>query len=175
MDLSLSKLQEIVRDREARRAAVHWVTKSRTQLSNWTTATRFSIGISPCCAVLSRSVVSKSLWPLDCSLPGTSVYGDSPGKNTRVGCHAFLQRIFPTQGSNPGLLHCRWICYQLSHQGCPRILEWVVYPFSRESSQPRNQTGVSCIADGFFISWATRESLWSTLSGNIKGREFWEM
>ena len=39
--------------------------------------------------------------PLDCSPPGSSVRGDSPGKNTRVGCHALLQGIFPTQGSNP--------------------------------------------------------------------------
>ena len=42
---------------------------------------------------------------------------DSPGKNTGVGCHALLQGIFPTQGSNPALLHCRWILYHLSHQG----------------------------------------------------------
>ena len=42
--------------------------------------------------------------PMDCSLPGFSVNGDSPGKNTRVGCHAFLQEIFPTQGSNKRLL-----------------------------------------------------------------------
>ena len=35
--------------------------------------------------------------------------------------------IFPTQGSNPGLLHYRWILYQLSHQGSPRILERVAY------------------------------------------------
>ena len=41
---------------------------------------------------------------MDCSLPGCSVHGVSPGKNTGVGCHAFLQGIFPTQGSNPGLL-----------------------------------------------------------------------
>ena len=54
---------------------------------------------------------------MDCSLPSTSVLGDSPGKNTEVGCHALLQGIFPTQGSNPGLLHCRQILYQLSHQG----------------------------------------------------------
>ena len=40
--------------------------------------------------------------PMDCNLPGSSVHGDSSGKNTRVGCHALLQRIFPTQGSNPG-------------------------------------------------------------------------
>ena len=38
-----------------------------------------------------------------CSLPGSSVHGDSPGKNTEVGCHALLQGVFPTQGSNPGL------------------------------------------------------------------------
>ena len=55
--------------------------------------------------------------PMDCSPPGSSVHGDSPGKNTRVGCHALLQGIFPTQESNPGLLHCRWILYHLSHQG----------------------------------------------------------
>ena len=40
--------------------------------------------------------------PLACNLPGSSVHGDSPGKNTEVGCHALLQGIFPTQGLNPG-------------------------------------------------------------------------
>ena len=55
--------------------------------------------------------------PMDCSPPGSSVYGDSPGKNTRVGCHALLQGIFPTQGSNPGLPHCGQMLYPLSHQG----------------------------------------------------------
>ena len=44
--------------------------------------------------------------PRDCSLPASSVHGDSPGRNTRVGCHALLQGIFPTQGSNLGLPHC---------------------------------------------------------------------
>ena len=47
--------------------------------------------------------------PMDCSLWGSSVHGDSPGKNTGVGCHALLQGIFPTQGSNPGLPHRGWI------------------------------------------------------------------
>ena len=55
--------------------------------------------------------------PMDCRPPGSSVSGDSPGKNTGVGCHSLLQGIFPTQGSNPGLPHCRWILYRLSHQG----------------------------------------------------------
>ena len=50
---------------------------------------------------------------------------DSPGKNTWVGCHALLQGIFPTRGSNPGLSYCRWFLYHLSHQGNPWILEWV--------------------------------------------------
>ena len=77
---------------------------------------------------------------MDCSLPGSSVNADSSGKNTRVGCQALLQGIFPTQGWNPDLLHCGWILYQLSHQGSPRILEWVVYPFPRGSSQPRDRT-----------------------------------
>ena len=66
--------------------------------------------------------------PMDCSLPGSSVHGNSPGKNTRVGFHALLQGIFPTQGSNPGLSHYRWILYCLSHQGR------VAYLFSRGSS-----------------------------------------
>ena len=52
--------------------------------------------------------------PMDCSPPGSSVHGNSPGKNTREGCHALLQGIFPTQGSNPGLLRCRQFLYRLS-------------------------------------------------------------
>ena len=64
--------------------------------------------------------------PMDCSLPGSIVHGDSPGKNTRVSCHALLQGIFPTYLSNQGLLHCRRILYQLSYQGCPFII--VVFP-----------------------------------------------
>ena len=59
--------------------------------------------------------------PKDCSPPGSSVHGDSPGKNTGVVCHALLQGIFPTQGSNPGLLHYRQILYHLSHQGSPPL------------------------------------------------------
>ena len=67
--------------------------------------------------------------PMDCNPPGSSVLGDSPGKNTGVGCHAFLQGIFPNQGLNPGLSHCRLILYQLSYQGSPvdcgyHLLKW---------------------------------------------------
>ena len=96
--------------------------------------------------------------PMDYSPPGSSVHGDSPGKNTGVGCQALLQGIFPTQGLNPGLPHGRGILYQPSHQGSPRTLEWVAYLFSTGSSRPRNWTGVSCIAGRFFTFWATREA-----------------
>ena len=82
---------------------------------------------------------------------------NSPGQNTAVGSLSLLQGIFPTQGSNSGLPHCRQILYQLSHKGSPRILEWVAYPFSSRSSWPRNRTRVSCIAGGFLTNWAIRE------------------
>ena len=102
----------------------------------------------------SHSVVSNSLW-----LHGLHSPWNSPGQNTRERSLSLLQGIFPTQGLNPGLPHCRRILYQLSHKGTPRIPEWVAYTFSSRSSQPRNQTGVSCIAGGFFTNWATREAL----------------
>ena len=54
---------------------------------------------------------------MGCSMPGSSVHGDSPDKNTGVGCQALVQGIFPTQELNPGLSHYREILYHLSHQG----------------------------------------------------------
>ena len=101
----------------------------------------------------SHSVVSNSLWPHGLYSPW-----NSPGQNTGVDSLFLLQGILPTQGLNPGLPHCRQILYQLSHKGSPRILEWVAYPFSKGSSQPRNWTGVFCIASWSFINWATREA-----------------
>ena len=77
---------------------------------------------------------------------------NSPGQNTGVGSLSLLHGIFPTQRLNSGLQHCRWILYQLSHKGSPRILEWVAYPFSRGSSRSLNCTRVSCIAGGFFTN-----------------------
>ena len=58
---------------------------------------------------------------MDCSLPGSSVHVDSLGKNTGVGWQLLLQGIFPTQESNPGLLRCRQILYQLSYKGSPKM------------------------------------------------------
>ena len=59
---------------------------------------------------------------MDCSLPGSSVHGDYPGKNTGVGCLALLQGIFPTQGLNPALPHCRWILYHLSTREAHKLM-----------------------------------------------------
>ena len=71
--------------------------------------------------------------------------GNSPGQNTGVDSLSLLQGIFPTQGSNRGLLHCRGILYQLSHKESPRILKWVAYPFSSRSSQPNYQSWRTCL------------------------------
>ena len=107
--------------------------------------------------------------PVDCSLPGSSVHGisqtrileskscsvvsdslrphglyspwNSLGQNTGVGSLSLLQGIFPTQGSNPGLPHCRRIVYQLTHKGSPRILEWIAYPFSSRLLNPGIELG----------------------------------
>ena len=61
-----------------------------------------------------------------------TIQDHSPGQNTGVDSLSLLQGIF--QGLNPGLPRFRWILYQLSHQGSPRILEWVAYPFSRTTN-----------------------------------------
>ena len=97
--------------------------------------------------------MSDSLWPHGLYSPWNSL-----GQNPGVDSHSLLQGIFPTQGSNPGLPHCRQILYQLSHKESPRIL---AYPFSKGSSWPRNRTRVSCIVGGFFTKWAIREALGS--------------
>ena len=66
------------------------------------------VGIEGTCAVLSYSVMSDSLQPHGLYSPW-----NSPGQNTGMGSLSFLHGTFPTQGWNPGLLHCRQILYQL--------------------------------------------------------------
>ena len=98
-------------------------------------------------------------------------------RNTRAGSLSLLQWIFLTQELNQGLLHCRWIPYQLRYQESPkvkvaqscltlhdlkdhtfhrilqaRIQEWVAFPFSRGSSQPKDRPQVSHITGGLFMS-----------------------
>ena len=86
-------------------------------------------------------VMSDSLRPYGLYSPW-----NSPGQNTGVGSLSLLQGTFPTQGSNPALPHCRRILHQLSHKGSPRILKWVVYPFSSASflTQEFNQGLLHC-------------------------------
>ena len=86
--------------------------------------------------MLSCSVESDSVTPWAVACQRSLVHGDSPGQNTGVGCLSLPQGFFPTQGSNPGLPPCRRILYCLSHQGSPRILQWVAYPFSRDLPDP---------------------------------------
>ena len=80
---------------------------------------------SESCSVVSDFVCMYSPW-------------NSPGQNIGEGSLSLPQGIFPTQGLNPGLPHCRHILHHLSPQGSPRIMKWVAYPFSRGSSRPRN-------------------------------------
>ena len=94
----------------------------------------------------SRSVVSNSLQPRGLSPARLLCPWDSPGKNTGVGCHFLLQGIFPTQESNPGLLHYRQTLYHLSQQGSPSmyvymyiyikntIIENINIPLKKEST-----------------------------------------
>ena len=83
---------------------------------------------SCCCFLVLQSCLTLCD-PMDYSPLDSSVHGDSPGKNTRVGCHALLQGIFQTQESNPGLPHCRQILYYLSHQGRPGAYIFSNYSF----------------------------------------------
>ena len=85
------------------------------------------------CMCSVTSVLSDSLWPQGLYPSRPLCPWNSPGKNTGVGCHALLQRIFPTQGLNLYhlcLLHCRWILYPLAHLGSPLLCISVVYSVS---------------------------------------------
>ena len=87
-----------------------------------------------------------TLCELNCIVHGLYSPWGSLGQNTGMGSPSLLWGIFPTQGSNPGLPHYRWILYQLRNKGSPRLLEWVDW------------TGASCTAGGFFTDWAIREA-----------------
>ena len=81
---------------------------------------------------------------MDCRLPGSSC-GIFPARILEWVAVPYSRRSSQprhrTQGSNPDLLHCRRILYQLNFKGSPRILEWVAYPFSRGSSRPGIKPG----------------------------------
>ena len=72
------------------------------------------------CSIVSDSLRPRGLWPTRLLL----CRWDSPGKNTGVDRHSLLQKIFPIQGSNPGLLHCRQILHYLSYREDPKQHGW---------------------------------------------------
>jgi len=135
MDMGLGGLQELVMDREAWRAAIHGVTKSSTRLSYWTelnwmisfeiNSVNLYVLVTQSCMTLCDSV--------NC-MPGLLCPWNSPGKNTGVCYHSFLLVIFPTQESNSGLPHCRYILYHLSHPGSPQLI-WVLTKVQFRSDQ----------------------------------------
>ena len=115
-----------------------------------------------CCAMLCLAAQSWQTLcdPMDYS-SDYSVHWGSPGKNTGVGCHDLLQGIFPTQGLNPGLLHCRWTLYHPSHQRSPFI---ALTAHNTYFTNPSTHPFIHCLNDGclFFSPWkvsSTRREL----------------
>ena len=124
---------------------IHTVPKACKYYVSISYSSRCSWGPAQCTQTFgvlqfSCSVMSDSLWPRGLYSPW-----NFPGHNVGVGSLSLLHRIFPTQGLNPGLPHCRQILYQLSHKGSPKIQEWVTYPFSSRSSCPRKRTRVETL------------------------------
>ena len=207
MDKNLSKLQEIVEDREALSAAVHGVTKSRTQLSNWTTTTaatiiknrdsvRVKFGYGDRCIHTTICKINNKnlLYSTENSIQYSVMAYMGKQSLKRVNIY-ITDLLYCTPEFNWGILYINytpikkikrnkhskhwWGCREVGilvycwwsevkvAQLCPtlcnpifqaRILEWVAFPFSKGSSQPRDRTQVSCIAGGFFTNWATREA-----------------
>ena len=132
----------------------------------------------------SRSLVSDSLWPCGRNRPW-----NSPGQNIGVGSLSLLQGIFPTQGSTPGLLHYRWILYQLSHKGSPIQPKDTPFPVLNQSIVPCPVLTVASWSAYRFLRRLVRWSgipisltifhifLWSTqskaLAQSVKQMFFW--
>ena len=102
-------------------------------------------------------VISTLCDPMDYSPPGPLFMGISR-QEYWSGLPCSPSEDLPNSGIEPTSSTLRSDSLPSEPTGKPRILEWVTYPFSRGTSQPRNWTGVSCIAGGFFTSWATQEA-----------------
>ena len=147
-DMSLSKLQKMVKDREAWCVAVHGAAKSGTWLSNWATKMMpeaFSITLA-------------GQQPLTKHHPISSSYCVVSPSCGEVQHHPWESEVKVAQ-SRPAL--CDPVDYTVHGGLQARILECGAFPFSMGSSQPRDRTQVSCIAGGFFTSWAIGKPLFS--------------
>ena len=100
------------------------------------THTRTHTYICCCCYLVAKSYLTLC-HPMNCSQPGSSVHGISQARILEWVCPSLLQGIFPTQGSNPGLLHCRQILYHLSCQGSPSGFCFLQEAFQHKPSSSR--------------------------------------
>ena len=88
--------------------------------------------------------MSDSLWPLGLYVaPRLLCPWDFPGKNTGMGCHFLLQEIFPTQGLNLGLPHCRQMLYRLSHQGNHDLVRGIFVKLEHVHKRERRVTSTA--------------------------------
>ena len=135
---SLSKLWETVKDREASHASAHWVTKSPTWLSDWTTSCHSTLKIHH------EINVIHFLWN---TFRDLKVGPYAPTKVLILQCKVKVTQLCPTLYN-----------YTIHEILQTRILGWVTFPLSRGSSQPRDWTQIPHTAGRFFTSWTIREA-----------------
>ena len=138
---------------------VHEVTKRQTRLSDFHfQATWCSLFTFQAATILLKVTCPTLCNPMDYTVHGIlqpEYWSGQPFPSSGY---------LPNPGMEPRSPALQVYSLPAEPQECPRILEWVAYPFSRGSSLPRNRTGVSCIAGGFFTYWTIRESLFQDRS-----------